>query len=236
MHLAISARAEAVIERSKPHMNPRPKSYWVIISLLASQVMLVNNATTGMLILTAICFPSLVAGAHGMLGLLGATLLAMALRLDAHALQSGLFGYNGLLVGMASAAFLVHGGDDGWSVPVLMAVLVVGAMSTIFQLALGNALVPVFKSPPFTLAFNVSNMILLLAAPRLSSLQVAPGLAPRLPATDAAPAAPLLDAYREIPSGLSAVVWLLEAALTSVWQVFLCESCVSGALILLGVA
>ena len=76
----------------------------------ASQVVLINNPVSGVLIITSLFFPSPIVGVHGVLGLTGATFTAMVLRLDAQALASGLFGYNGLLVGMALATFLSRDG------------------------------------------------------------------------------------------------------------------------------
>ena len=69
----------------------------------SSQVVIINNPLAGILILTSLYFPSPLVGVHGTVGLIGATLAACALQLDAHAISSGLFGYNGLLVGMALA-------------------------------------------------------------------------------------------------------------------------------------
>ena len=79
----------------------------------AAQVVMINNPLAGLLIMTACYFPSAVVGAHGALGLTGAVTAAFALGLDRQARASGLFGYNGLLVGMALAT-LLYRGEDGW--------------------------------------------------------------------------------------------------------------------------
>ena len=79
----------------------------------AAQVVMINNPLAGLLIMSACCFPSAIVGAHGALGLTGAVTAAFALGLDRQARASGLFGYNGLLVGMALAT-LLYRGEDGW--------------------------------------------------------------------------------------------------------------------------
>ena len=47
----------------------------------ASQVVIINNPLSGALIVASLFFPSPVVGVHGVLGLLGATLAAVVLRL-----------------------------------------------------------------------------------------------------------------------------------------------------------
>ena len=188
----------------------------------ASQVVLINNPVSGVLIITSLFFPSPIVGVHGVLGLTGATFTAMVLRLDAQALASGLFGYNGLLVGMALATFLSR---DGWDAAVLVAAVVMGGVSTIFQLSLGNALVPVFKAPPLTLAFNLTFLLLLLASSSWSRFSMPHHGGPPPP-----------DAAEPDHAGVVGVAWMLRAALVSLGQVFLCESVVSGALIVSAIA
>ena len=76
-----------------------------------AQVMFQNNPLTGVLFLAAVAWGSYAAGVPevfgaGLLGLLSATLAAMWLRVDGEALAAGLYGYNGILVGLALATFL----------------------------------------------------------------------------------------------------------------------------------
>ena len=53
---------------------------------------------------------------------------------------------------------------DGFDAPIAIASALLGALSSVLNLALGNALVPTFKSPPFTLAFNTTMILFLLAS------------------------------------------------------------------------
>lgn len=195
----------------------------------ASQVVIINNPVSGIFITAALFVPSATVAVYGMLGLTGATAAAMILKLDAQALASGIFGYNGLLVGMALATFLSL--DDDWDAPVAAACVVMGGLSTLIQLALGNALVPTFRSPPFTLAFNATFLAFLLASSHWSHF--------RMPHQAPSPE-PMVDdvlAPAEAAANVNVDVgWLLRASLISVGQIFLCESPASGALILAGMA
>ena len=210
----------------------------------ASQVVVINNPLSGLLIMLACCFPSAVVGAHGALGLTGAVGAALLLGLDRQALASGLFGYNGLLIGMALATFLHRGGDDSgdggddaWDAPVAIACVVGGGLSAVLQLSLGNALVPTFHAPPLTLAFNLTMLLVVLATPHFAVFNDAP---PPLAAAAAAAATSTTDtetATTDAPAGGAAVlIWLLEASLVSVGQIFVCQSAASGALVLCGMA
>ena len=190
----------------------------------ASQVVVINNPLAGALIVTSLFFPSAAVGYYGVLGLLGGTLIAFLLGFDEHARASGLFGYNGLLVGMGLATFLAR--DNEFDAGVALSSLLVGGLSSVMQLALGNAFVPTFKTPPFTLAFNFTMLLFLLATPhfRIASLRAASPLA-------STPSPVTVDSSVTVDAG-----WLLRSALLSVGQVFLCESHTSGGLILAAMA
>ena len=191
----------------------------------ASQVVVINNPVSGSLIVASLFFPSTIVGFHGVLGLLGSTMTAKVLRLDAQALTSGLFGYNGLLVGMALGTFLTR---DGWDAAILIASVVMGGVSTLIQLALGNIFVPTFRTPPFTLAFNVTFLMFLLASAHWSRFS--------MPHHTENPPMPISWAMVAGPEHAVDLSWVLQASLVSVGQVFLCQSEVSGGLILAAMA
>ena len=78
------------------------------------QVMFQDNSLTGLLFLAAIAWGSIVAGVPhvllaGVLGVVASTLTAVWLNADKTALMAGLYGYNGVLVGLALATFLSQG-------------------------------------------------------------------------------------------------------------------------------
>ena len=105
--------------------------------------------------------------------------------------------------------------------------VLLGALTAVLNLSLGNLLVPTFRTPPFTLAFNVVNWAFILAAAKFSRFQQAPFLQPTLLPQDS-------DAFSEEWPCCSELGWVLNSALVSVGQIFLCNSAISGALILAG--
>ena len=79
-----------------------------------AQVMLQNNPLTGVLFLAAIVWASHAADAYRLaiatiVAVVVATLTALWLRVDPDEFESGLYGYNATLVGLALATFLAPG-------------------------------------------------------------------------------------------------------------------------------
>ena len=72
-------------------------------------VMLQNNALSGWLMLAGICLCSWQMGLWALGGLAVSTLSACAFGYSKEAIRNGLFGFNGLLVGLAAALFLQPG-------------------------------------------------------------------------------------------------------------------------------
>jgi urea transporter len=195
-----------------------------------SQCVICNNPVTGIFVLAALFAAGTSSNQHehaayvgicGILGLLGSTTGALVLRVDANSLQSGLFGYNGLLVGLSVATFLAH---EVWDPGVLMVSFFLGTFTTILQLAFGNALISNFKTPPLTLPFHVVAVVFVLSSYSFSQFQAASFIQPYL-AADAGPR-----------PAVGTGNFLLQAALTSVGQIVFAGSPVSGGLILIGMA
>ena len=97
-----------------------------------TQVMIINNPATGVLILAALFVPSAFGSLLGLLGLFGATVTAFALGLDRGSIAAGLFGYNGLLVGLGLGAFFQYS-QDGWDLGLLIISFFMGGTSTLIQ-------------------------------------------------------------------------------------------------------
>ena len=195
----------------------------------ASQVVFASNPLSGLFILTALFVPvsdggTACVGVCGLLGLFSSTATALFMGLDNNSIQGGLFGYNGFLTGLGAATFLA--GAKTWSAGPVVASLIYGSVSTLLQIVWGNVLVPTFKCPPFTLAFNMANILLSVGAFKFTRFQQAAFLAPSILPPDAPPS------EESLPN--QATFWILESALVSVGQIFLCNSAWSGALILAG--
>ncbi len=187
------------------------------------QVMLQNNPITGLLFLAAIAWGSYAAGVPrvaiaGVLAVVVANLTAQWLNADRASLYSGLYGYNGILVGLALATFLAPNA--------LMWVYVVlgAAVSVIAMLGTANAIKP-WGLSSLTFPFVLTTWILLLATYGFSGLVGA-----------ALPAGDVVVAFQPYEASPLKLIDLLQGVLTSISQVFLKANGVSALLLLAGLA
>ena len=124
------------------------------------QVMLQDNPLSGALFLAAIAWGSYAAGAPqiaigGIVALLAATLTAYWVRADEKSLAAGLYGFNGILVGLALPTFLAPG-------PLLWAYVILGgAVSTIVMMWTVKLVTP--WGAALTFPFVITTWLLLLA-------------------------------------------------------------------------
>ena len=128
----------------------------------ASQVFLQDNALTGLIILVAIFWGAhaarnLEVGFGAVAGLVISTFMAVLLRADQVSLRQGLFGFNGVLVGVAVPIFLAHS-------PAMWVCVVLGAaVSTVMTLAINNV-AKTWGVSGSTAPFVFTTWLLLLAA------------------------------------------------------------------------
>ena len=190
----------------------------------SGQVMFQNNPLTGSMFLLAIAWGSFTGGAGavfvgGVLGLVTASLTAMWLRVDSQALRDGLFGYNGLLLGLALPTFLPP------SLLLWCCVLIGAAVSVVAMLGTANV-TKTWSVSALTFPFVITTWLLLLAASAFAGLG----------AGDAAAAA---DAIVPLEPGLSDPLRpaaFLQGVLLSISQVFLKGDALSALLLLAGLA
>jgi urea transporter len=187
------------------------------------QVMFQDNPLSGLLFFVAIGWGSYAAGVPqvaigGLVGVLAATLMAQWLRVEKAALNAGLYGFNGYLVGLALPTFMAAS-------PALWVYVVFGsAVSVVVTLGLTN----VFKTwnvSALTAPFVLVAWLLLLATNAFSGLQGS-ALPPsgEIVPIDSAAADPLR------------VVDFVYGILTSISQVFLKGSGLAALLLLAGLA
>lgn len=185
-----------------------------------SQVIFQNNPLTGLLFFIAIFvgawqegLPQVAFGA--LLGTAASTFAAALIVSDRDALQAGLYGYNGCLVGAALPTFLAVS-------PLLwLAIAFCGLVSVIITLSLANML-KIWKMTALTAPFVITTWTLLLASYAFPHLHTI-----RLPQ----PAMPSLVISLSEPLTLSQI---LTSTLQGVSQVFLFSSVTGGVLLLLG--
>ena len=187
------------------------------------QVMFQDNPLTGLLFLAAVAWGSFAAGAPevfvaGALAVVTATLAALWLRVDRPTLNAGLYGYNGVLVGLALATFITSG-------PLLWVYVVLGAaVSVVATLGTANALRPLGVAA-LTFPFVLVTWILLLATYAFSGL-----------AGSGLPSAAVITPVELLPEASFGVIDFVRGVLLSISQVFLKGSGVAALLLLAGLA
>jgi len=188
----------------------------------AGQVFFMENALTGAFFLAAIAYASHATGtwailAGALLGLVVSTLTARLLDYDCKTIDAGLFGFNGILVGVAVPSSLAI-------TPQLWVCVVVGAAaSTVFASAFSATLTRQWGIPASTGPFVLTGWLIVAAAYSFGGLKVAAG-APEF-ATD----------YLRGVSAIPAPMEFGRILLRNIGQVFLLGSEVSGALVLAGI-
>ena len=186
------------------------------------QVMFQNNPLTGALFLAAIGWGSYAAGAPhvaiaGLLAVVVGTLTAQWLRVDKESLHAGLYGFNGILVGLALATFLAPNA-------LMWVYVVVGAaVSVVVMLGTVNVVKP--WGGALTFPFVLTTWLLLLATYGFSGLAGA-----------ALPAGNVVTAFQPYEGSPLNVVDLAGGVLLSISQVFLKASGVVALIFLVGLA
>ena len=186
------------------------------------QVMLQDNPLSGALFLVAIAWGSYAAGAPqiaigGVVALLAATLTAYWVRADKKSLAEGLYGFNGILVGLALSTFLAPG-------PLLWAYVILGgAVSTIVMMWTVKLVTP--WGAALTFPFVITTWLLLLATYGFAGLTGA-----------ALPAAKVIGAFQVVASDPLRINDFVQGTLHSISQVFLKGNGLSALLLLAGLA
>ena len=188
----------------------------------ASQVFFMENALTGLLFFIAIAYASYVSGnwavtIGAVIGVVVATITAHLIGGDKPSISSGLFGFNGVLVGAALPTFVALS-------PQLWVYIVVGsAVSTVVTAAFSSTLTAKWGIPGSTGPFVLTGWLLVASAHAFGGLSVT-GEAPKL-------AAERIAGVAAFPAGRE----LGEVFFRNIGQVYLLGSWVSGAIILVGI-
>lgn len=190
-----------------------------------AQVMFQANALTGLLFLIGIFWGALSIGQGriafgGLVGLTAATLTGYLLPLPVRDGEAGLWGFNGVLVGLAMMTFL---GDS----PLAWGALVLCSAMTTWARAGLDRVGATHKVSSLTMPFVLSTWIFLAAARLFVGLDEVALSHPMLPA------AQMSEPPATMPTTIwEAIVWPLRG----VAQIMLLDSWVTGALFLIGLA
>lgn len=127
------------------------------------QVMLQDNPYAGLLFLFGIAWASLPGAIAVVVGTLAGTLTAMSCGADRTMIRSGMFGFNGGLVGIALLSFLP-------SVPLTWALIVVAASCSTVLMAAMVAAFDAWRLPALTMPFVLVSLGVFLAGARFGRL------------------------------------------------------------------
>ena len=185
------------------------------------QVMFQNNPITGLLFLVGIFINSYKYGVTALLGLAVATLAAYLLGADRTLIRNGLFGFNGVLLGITLSVFL----EWDWHVAVY---IILGAIvSTIVMMALAKLFVS-WDMAPLTAPFVLTAWLLLFALYQFGHLHPTKLIHPML----VHPGAVIQTDLQEATGGNGAVGWtatnLANAWFRGVGEVFLQDNVWTG--------
>ncbi len=138
------------------------------------QIMLQENAITGLLFLAGIFYGSAAMGAAALLAVICGTLTARVLGYDAAEIDSGLYGFSAALTGVALTLFFKP-------VPIIWgAIVVASALAAVVQRFFIKRNLPVYTLP-FVLVTWLAIYLLWNFTPDLSAVPSAPGDSPVAP-------------------------------------------------------
>ena len=187
-----------------------------------SQVFFMENAITGALFFLAIFYASFVSGVWAtslgaILGVVVATAVANILAFDESSRLQGLFGFNGILIGIALPTFVAPS-------PELWLYIIIGAaLTTVVTAAFAATLTKSWGVPGSTGPFVLIAWLMLAGAYSLGSLRI-------LSETQK-----LATDYQLGAASLPGPIEGVEIFFRNIGQVYLLGSWISGAIILLGI-
>ena len=188
----------------------------------AGQVFFMENSLTGLLFFIAIGYASYATGVWAttigaVIGVVVATLTAKALEYDEASIHSGMFGFNGILVGVALPTFIAAS-------PQLWLYIVVGAaVSAVVTATFTATLTKSWGIPGSTGPFVLTAWLLLAGAYSFGALRVV-GETPKL-------ASDYLLGTTTIPAAME----LVDIFFRNIGQVYLLGDTISGVIILAGI-
>ena len=188
------------------------------------QVVFQNSWLSGLIILAAILFNSWIYFSICLLGTIVATAMAVALRADRGLISSGLFGFNGALVGLALVAFTSADFRAGAvpSVHMLAYIIFAAAMTSVVFSALSSLLQP-YKVAALTAPFVLVGWLFLFAILKFANIESGPLAKPVSP-----------DDYQATTDYILPT-WYMGIG-NGIGQIFFQDNWITGYLIVLGIA
>lgn len=194
-----------------------------------SQVVLQNNALTGLIILVGIFYHSLDFGLAALAGSIVATLTAMFLKSGGEFISAGLFGFNGVLTAIAIVFYCETAFDavdiSWWMIACYIAIG--AAFSTIITAALGAMLANI-NVPPLTAPFVLASWLF------VAGTHFSPALHPGHLNAPPAPKTEQVGLGEIIEDDYTFATWW-EGVGKGFGEIFFQDDAISGYLILLGI-
>ena len=178
-----------------------------------SQVILIENAITGLIILIAISISSYYLGMITLLSSIIGTLVGKLGGADKKSIDQGLFGYNSVLTGIALALFL--NGSYMWIVALIGAAIAAIFTATMMHF-MKNTEIPILTFP-----FIVLTWFILLSTYKLTGLKLSSGLVPQ--------------DLTQWELDISGKIDLVDGIFNGIGQVFFQDNAISGILIFIAV-
>jgi len=138
------------------------KNYFKIILRGIGQVMLQNNALTGLIFLMGIFYNSWIFGLGALLGNLAGTFSARLFKYSDEDIKNGLYGFNGTLVGIAVWYFY------DFNFTSALAIIIGAILSTVVMHLMQKRL------PPFTAPFVISTWLIIIGLGFFKLASIAP--------------------------------------------------------------
>jgi urea transporter len=190
-----------------------------------SQVFVINNPLCGLLILCGIFWDSWYTALASILAVVSSTGIAVLLGISWDAISAGLYGYNGVLTGIALVVFSSSNQHTPEEQPeILAAVILMSAISSILTSAFGTVTVGLLGLPPTTFPFQMATWLWLLGAH--STFTYFPSNMPF---------SPQLSVAGEDVERVYEASHLIQAVFRGVSQVFLLNNTASGAFFMVGI-
>lgn len=195
------------------------------------QVVFMNSPITGLFILVAAWIYDPWFGFGGTVGVVASTLAAHALSFDRGAIRAGLFGFNGILVGLALSLFL----SPTWDPLVIVWMIVLSAVSSVLMGALAAVFGGSWGVPPFTLAFNITTLLFLITGLHVANGRLGIGVEPAMPVSGGAETQTALLPSADAVGSTDAAA-IANAVFRGIGQLFFLNSILAGVLIIIGIA
>ena len=194
------------------------------------QVVFMNSPITGLFILVAAWIYDPWFGFGGTVGVVASTLAAHALGFDRDAIRAGLFGFNGVLVGLALSLFL----SPTWDPLVIVWMIVLSAVSTVLMGAFAAVFGGSWGVPPFTLAFNTTTLLFLITGLHVANGRLGVGVAPAAPVSGGTDVDTALRPSADAVGSTDAAA-IVNAVFRGIGQLFFLNSILAGVLIIVGI-